>query len=176
MTNQVNLNEELRERIEQTLAPMEDDVVKMLGTWDPCHARETEQLDSFEQLQMFGKTELIDPKLNPIILQPHWQHNVKRDGTQRARLCCNGSKCAAPVLHALALTHSLCAEHPVQRLFCAVAAQLNKNACGGDAKDAHAHSPGSEIETHVKVDNACAEGCEMKHGETLDRRKVLPNT
>ena len=123
---------------------------------------------------MFGEPTLTDPRLKPIASRPHWQCNVKQDGKRRARLCCNGSKCAAPMLHASALTCSLCAEHPVQRLFHAVAARLNEKVHGGDAKDAHAHSPGSKIETCVRMDDTHAEWCEKKHGKPVNRWKALP--
>ena len=148
--------------------------LKTLATWDLWHAGETKQLDQFEQLQMFGEPILIDDKHKPIVLRAHWQYNVKRDGTRRARLCCNGSKYAAPILHALALTYSSCVEHPVQRLFYALAARLNKKVYGGDAKDAYAHSPGSNIKTYMRIDDAYAEWYEKKHGKPVDRRKVLP--
>ena len=91
--------------------------VKTLDTWDLWHQGETKQLNQFEDLQMFGKPVLIDKHKNIIILRPHWQYNVKQDGTRRARLCCNGSKYAALILHALTITYLLCVEHPIQRLF-----------------------------------------------------------
>ena len=150
--------------------------LKTLATWVLWHAGETKQPDQFEQPpQMFGEPAMADTRLEPITLRPHWQHNVECDETRRTRLCCNGSECAAPMLHALALTHSPCVEHPVQRLFCAIAAGLNKKAHGGDAKkDACAHSPGSEIKTHMQMDDAHAEWCWKKHGKPVDRRKALP--
>ena len=131
--------------------------LKTLVTWDPWHAGETKQPDRFKQLQTFSKPVTMDTRLKPTMLRPHWQCNVKCNGTRRARLCCNRSKCAASMSHSLALTHSSCVEHPTQRLFCVIAARLNKKAHGGDVKDACAHSPGSEIKTHMQMDDACAE-------------------
>ena len=45
---------------------------------------------------------------------------------------------AAPLLHALALMYSSCAEHPIQRLFLAIAVSQIHKLYGGDAKDAFA--------------------------------------
>ena len=148
--------------------------LKKLSTWDEWKTGETKQINQFEDLQMFGKPVLLDPKKKPIILRPHWQYNVKRNGIRRARLCCNGSKYAAPILHALALTYSSCVEHPIQRLFFSIAARFNKQVYGGDAKDAYAHSPGSEIKTYMTIDAAYAEWYKKKFGVDVDRQMVLP--
>ena len=123
---------------------------------------------------MYGKPIKRPTDPNAIILRPHWQYNIKRDGTRRSRLCCNGSKRAAPILHALAQTYSSCVEHPIQRLFLAIAASLNLKIYGGDAKDAYGHSPGPEIPTYMAIDDAYAEWYEEKYGERLDRNMVLP--
>ena len=58
---------------------------------------------------MFGDP--IDPSVIPlpdgaVILRPHWQYSVKRSGVRRSRMCANGSKKAAPTLHAVASTWS----------------------------------------------------------------------
>ena len=45
---------------------------------------------------------------------------------------------------------------------------------GGDAKDAYAHSPGSDIPTYMTIDDAYVEWYQEKHGHPIDRRKVLP--
>ena len=99
---------------------------------------------------MYG-TPVNRPK-GAIVLRPHWQYHVKRCGTRRARQCCDGSKRAAPMLHALASTYSSCVEHPIQRLFFGIAAARNLRVYGGDAKDAYAHSPGPSIPTYVSID------------------------
>ena len=159
---------------EQALGFFTRKKLKKLNTWNEWKAGETKQMNQFADLQMFGKPIMIDPKTKPIILRPHWQYNVKRDGTRRARLCCNGSKYAAPILHALAMTYSSCVEHPIQRLFFAIAAQLNLKVYGGDAKDAYAHSPGSHIPTYLSIDDAYAEWYSEQYGKDIDRKLVLP--
>ena len=56
-------------------------------------------MDQFHILEMYGKT--IDPqamKPNTVILRPHWQYAVKRDGTLTSRQCCDGSERAAQKL------------------------------------------------------------------------------
>ena len=102
---------------EQALGFYTRNKLKSLDTWELWHQGETKQLNQFEDLQMFGKPLLLNKHKKDIILRPHWQYNVKRDGTRRARLCCNGSKYAAPILHALATTYSSCVEHPIQGVF-----------------------------------------------------------
>ena len=123
---------------------------------------------------MFGEPVAAPVDRNSIILCPHWQYHIKRCGTRRARLCCNGSKYAAPLLHELALTYSSCIEHPVQRLFFAIAANLNLKVYGGDAKDAFTHSPGPELATYLAIDDAYSEWYENEYGKTIDQSLVLP--
>jgi hypothetical protein len=159
---------------EQALGYFTRKKLKGLDTWPEWLKGEKKQLNQFEALGMYGKPTLIPDKANSIILRPHWQYNIKRDGTRRSRLCCNGSKKAAPLLHSLALTYSSCVEHPIQRLFLAIAASLNLKIYGGDAKDAYGHSPGPEIPTFMSIDDAYAEWYEEKYGKCLDRRQVLP--
>ena len=148
--------------------------LKKLATWKEWEAGERKQLDQFADLQMFGDPILPPNDPRTIILRPHWQYHIKRDGTRRARQCCNGSKYAAPLLHALAMTYSSCVEHPIQRLFFAIAAEKNLLVFGGDAKDAYGHSPGPERDTYVIIDDAYAEWHKWKYGVDIDRRKVLP--
>ena len=159
---------------EQALGHFTRRKLKSLTTWNEWEAGERKQLKQFHELQMFGNP--ITPPSDPdtIILRPHWQYHIKRDGTRRARLCCNGSKIAAPLLHALATTYSSCVEHPIQRLFFAIAAQLNKKVFGGDAKDAYGHSPGPEVPTYITIDEQYYDWYKYEFGEALDRRKVLP--
>ena len=160
---------------EQALGYFTRRKLKTLNTWNEWKSGETQQIDQFTDLQMFGEPVLLDQKhKHTIILRPHWQYNVKRNGTRRARLCCNGSKLAAPILHALAMTYSSCVEHPIQRLFFAISAQLNLKVYGGDAKDAYAHSPGSHIPTYMSIDDAYAEWYFERYGKQIDRKLVLP--
>ena len=75
-------------------------------------------------------------------------------------MCCNGSKCATPQLHAVASTWSSCVELPIQRLSLGMCADSGLTIYGGDATDAYAHSP-SPINTYLAVDNAYADGIKM---------------
>ena len=109
------------------------------------------------QQKMFG--EPIDPNLikgAKVVLRPHWQYSVKRYGVRRSRMCCNGSKKAAPQLHAVASTWSSCVELPVQRVFLGIAADLGLTIFGGDATDAYAHSPAPN-DTYLAIDDVYAD-------------------
>ena len=77
-------------------------------------------------------------------------------------------------MHALSLTYSSCVEHPVQRLFLAIAADLDLKLYGGDAKDAYAHSPGPELPTYMSIDDQYADWYKFKFGKTIDRKQILP--
>ena len=105
-----------------------------MKTWDQWHEGDLQQLDNFEDLKMYSRP-MHAPK-GAIIICPHWQHTVKRDGQRRSCQCCDGSKRAAPKLHALAQTYSACVEKHVQRLFLALAAKDNLVLYQGDASDA----------------------------------------
>jgi ferric iron reductase protein FhuF len=79
--------------------------LKKLTTWIEWEVGEHKQLDQLYGQKMFG--DAIDHMLLPkqaVVLQPYWKYIVKRSGVRRSRLCCNGSKMAAPQLHALANT------------------------------------------------------------------------
>ena len=45
---------------------------------------------------------------NAIVLRPHWQYQIKRDGTRRSRNCCDGSPRSAPAMKGIASTYSSC--------------------------------------------------------------------
>ena len=98
---------------------------------------------------MFGGPIALPLDQNTIILRPNWQYHIKRCSNRRVRLCYNGSKYAALLLHELALTYSSCVEHPIQRLFFAIAANLNLKVYGGDAKGIFAHSPGPKMNAYL---------------------------
>ena len=107
---------------------------------------------------MFGEPfnpEILDP--DAVISHPQWACAVKRNGTQRSRSCCDGSKRAAPGLHAVASTWSSCVEMPIQRLFPAIAASEGCTVCGADAMDAHAHAAATGAKTCLTCDDACRE-------------------
>ena len=123
---------------------------------------------------MFG--EAIDPITlteTPVVLQPHWQYLVKRSGVRQSRMCCNGSKKAAPQLHAVASTWSSCVELPVQRIFLGIAADLGLTVYGGDATDAYAHSPAPNS-TYLAINDFYADWYKDRFGEEIDRRYILP--
>ena len=47
--------------------------------------------------------------------------------------------------------------------------------CGGDARDAHAHSPPPACQCYVSIDDQCAKWHKQKFpNETLDQSHVLP--
>jgi hypothetical protein len=146
--------------------------LKKLSTWPEWETGERKQLDQFHALQMYGAPVRRPP--DAIVLRQHWQYQIKRDGTRRARNCCDGSIRAAPVLHKVAQTYSSCVEQPVQRLFFALSAELGYRVYGGDAKDAYAHSPPPERPTFCEIDDAYAEWYEHRFGVVLDRSLVLP--
>ena len=109
-----------------------------------------------------------------IVLRSHWQYHIKQCGTRRAWQCCDSSKKAAPMLHALAFTYSSCVEHAIQRLFFAIAADQNLRIYGEDIKDAYAHLPRPEIPTYVSIDNQYSDWYTYRYDKPIDRRKVLP--
>lgn len=108
---------------EEALGNLTRRKLKTLDTWDKWLAGERKQLDQFHDLEMFGPP--IKLPRDGILLRPHWQYSVKCDGERRSRNCCDGSKRAAPLFHALARTYSSCMGQPVQRLFLALSATLN---------------------------------------------------
>ena len=117
---------------EQALGHFTRRKLKTMDTWKEWEFGEQKQLNQFKRLGMYG-TPINRPK-GAIVLRPHWQYHIKRCGTRRARQCCYGSKRAAPILHTLA-SNSSCVEHPIQRLFFAIAADLNLRIYGGDTKE-----------------------------------------
>ena len=77
---------------EQALGKFTCRKLKTMDTWNQWQAGERKKLDQFHDLQMFGDDMARPLEENAVILQFHWQYHVKRDGQQRARQCCNGSK------------------------------------------------------------------------------------
>ena len=147
--------------------------LQTLPTWPAWHDAETQQLDQFQLLGMFGTPQ--KPPRGAIILRPHWQHRVKAGGKRRSRFCCDGSPRAAPRLHQPGIDNSsTCIEQPMLRLFFALAAAENLVVIGGDARDAFAHSPGPSTPTFVRVDDAFIEWYRRHTGITLDRSLVIP--
>ena len=67
---------------EEKLGTFTRSKLKRLSTWQEWAKAERKQIDRFHDLGMYGKA--IDPqamKPNAVVLRPHWQHAVKRDGT-----------------------------------------------------------------------------------------------
>ena len=111
---------------EQALGYYTRKKLKKLSTWNEWLAGEAKQIDQFHFQGMFGDpVERANLPKEAIILRPHWQYVVKRNGVRRSRMCCNGSKRAAPQLHAVASTWSSCVELPIQRMFLGMCADIN---------------------------------------------------
>ena len=66
-------------------------------------------------------------------------------------------------------TWSSCVELPIQRLYIALAAQKGLCMYGGDARDVYAHTPTSEMLTHLTIDDAYFEWYKEKTGKSLNR-------
>ena len=67
---------------EEKLGSFTRSKLKRLSTWEEWAKAERKQIDQFHDLGMYG--EAIDPhamKPNAVVLRPHWQYAVKRDGT-----------------------------------------------------------------------------------------------
>jgi len=143
-----------------------------LSTWKQWRAGEHKQLDHFHDLKMYGEPVRKPP--SAIVLRPHWQFSIQRDGTRRSRNCCDGSPRSAPLLHDIASTCSSCVEQPAHQLFFALAARENYRVYGGDAQDAYAHSPPPETPTFVSIDDAYTDWHEHRFKKKLDRSLVLP--
>ena len=130
---------------EQALGRFTRQKLKSLSNWNVWKKGEHKQLNQLHKQSVFGNP--IDPATfdpDSIILSPTWQCAVKQDRTRRSRLCCDGSKRAAPVLHVIASTWSSCVEMPIQRLFPALCAAEGHCTHGENVQDAHAHA-----EAHV---------------------------
>ena len=146
--------------------------LRKLDNWDEWLTAERKQLNQFHELDMYGQATKLPPK--GILLRPHWQYVIRKTGERRSRNCCDGSKRAAPLLHAIASTYSSCVEQPIQRLFLALSGLLEHKLYAGDAKDAYAHSPAPETPTFVSIDGPYADWYKWKFGKTIDTNHVLP--
>ena len=149
--------------------------LRKLSTWNEWKKGEHKQLNQFYDQKMFG--DAVDPLTLPkdaCILRPHWNYVVKRSGVRRSRQCCNGSKFAAPLLHAMVSTWSSCVEMPIQRLFIRLCAQKGLCMYGGDACDAYVHAPAPEMMTYLTIDDAYYEWYKEKTGKNLNSCFFLP--
>jgi len=109
-----------------------------------------------------------------ILMCFHWQCRIKVNGKHGSRLCCDGSRRAAPEVRSTTNTCALCLEHPAFRLFIALCPADNLTICGGDAKDAFAHWPRPSMPVFMKLDDAFRDGCFEQTGVLLDKDLVLP--
>ena len=91
---------------------------------------------------------------NTVILQPYWNYVVKRSGVRQFRQRCNGSKFAAPLLHAMVSTWSSYMELLIQRLIIGLCAQKSLCMYGGDVHNAYTHAPSPEMMTHLTINDA----------------------
>ena len=121
---------------------------------------------------MLGKP--IDAPNNSIFLRTHWKCDIKRNGNLRARQFYGESKKAASMIRKLALTYSSCVEHPVQKIFLAIAAHLDLRICGGDAYGAFTHIPGPYVLPFVSINNQFSGYYRHKFGKYIDMEKVPP--
>ena len=149
--------------------------LRKLSTWNDWKKGEHKQLNQFYDQKMFG--DAADPLTLPkdaCILRPHWNYVVKRSGVRRSQQCSNGSKFAAPLLHAMVSTWSSCVELPIQRLFIGLFSQKGLCMYGEDTHDAYAHAPAPEMMTHLTIENAYFKWYKEKTDKTLNCRFVLP--
>ena len=159
---------------EQALGKFTRRKLKNMDTWNNWEAGERKQLNQFNDLQMFGESMARPLEENAVILRSHWQYHVKRDGQRQERQCCDGSKRASPILHALTKTCSACFEHPIQRQLFALAAELTFLLSCWDAKDAFVNSQAPEVPTFMMIDNQYYEWHFHCFRKKLDKSCVLP--
>jgi len=156
---------------ERALPRFSRQALKRLPTWSLWHKNELEKLDQMKALGMFGSP--IKLPEGGILMRFHWQYQIKVNGKQQSRLCCDGSPRGTPEVHSTTNTYALCLEHPVFRLFIALCAADNLTIYG-DAKDAFAHSPGPSMPTFMKLDDAFCDWHLEQTGVLLDKDLVLP--
>ena len=146
--------------------------MKRLSTWDEWGKSERNKLNQMHDLVMFGKP--IDAPKNSIVLRPHWQYSIKRNGTCRSRQCCGGSKIYSPIFIELTLTYISCVEHPFRRLFLALADHLDLRIYGCDTYDAFMDIPGPSVTTFVFIYDQFSYWYRHKFGNNIVRYKVIP--
>jgi hypothetical protein len=113
------------------------------------------QLDSHDSQGTFGYA--MDRPPGAIVLRPQWVNVIKKDGRRKCRLCCDGSKRAAPMIHALAPTYASCIEQPCMRLFYAIAGTKGLIITGADCTNAYANAPPPTTTCYLEVDEAFIE-------------------
>jgi hypothetical protein len=98
---------------------------------------------------------------------------MKPYGTRKARMCCDGSKRAAPELR-FAQTYASCIDQPCMRLFFALSAAMGFVVMGADCTNPYTNSPSPTQATYVRIDEAYADWYRSRHGKEVDRSLVLP--
>ena len=114
-----------------------------------------EQLDDHYAKRTFGDGVPIDKPPGATVLRPQWAQVIKKESNRRkCRLCCDGSKRAAPEIHAFAETYASCIEQPCLRAFYAIAAVKGFVITGADCTNAYANAPSPTKECYLLVDDA----------------------
>jgi hypothetical protein len=102
---------------EEALGTLTRRMLKQLSIWDLWLASEWKQLDAHQKQKqnVFGAP--CPAPHGATVLRSHWIYNIKPVcGTIKARMCCDGSKRAAPELR-FAQTYASCIDQPCMRLF-----------------------------------------------------------
>jgi hypothetical protein len=145
--------------------------LKQLPIWDIWLASEWKQLDAHQKQEVYGVPCPAPP--GATVLRSHWNYIIKPCGTRRARVCCDGSKRAAPELR-FTQTYASCIDQPCMRLFFALSAAMGFVVMGADCTNAYANSLSPTQATYVRIDDAYADWNCSRHGKEVDRSLVLP--
>jgi hypothetical protein len=147
--------------------------LKPLPIWDVWLVSEWLQLDSHQKQKVFGAPSPAPP--GATLLRSHWNYIIKPCGTRKARMCCDGSKRAAPEFR-FAQMYASCIDQPCMRLFFALSAAMGFVVKGADCTNtnAYANSPSPTQPTFVWIDDAYADWYRARHGKDVDRSLVLP--
>jgi hypothetical protein len=129
------------------------------------------QLDARQKQEAFGMPCPAPP--GATVLRSHWNCIIKMCGTRKARMCCDGSKRAAPELR-FAQTYGSYIDQPSMRLFFALSAAMGFVVMGADCTNAYANSLSPTQATYVRIDDAYTDWYHSRHGNEVDRSLVLP--
>ena len=151
--------------------------VKRLSTWPLWKKAFKKQLDDLDENSVFG--EPISRPPGAYVLRPHWANVIKATGLRKARLCCDGSKRAAPGLRDFMQTYSSCIETPCMRLFYALCAAEGMHITGADCTCAFQQCNAPAFRTYLAIDEIYIEWWNARHPDrpldpVRDRNKVLP--
>jgi hypothetical protein len=90
---------------EQALGSFTRRKLKRLRIWDLWLASEWKQLDTHQKQKVFDVPCPVTP--GTTVLRSHWNYTITPCGTRKVRMCCDGSKGAAPELR-FAQTYASC--------------------------------------------------------------------